>query len=296
MKAIEKIAKNTVGKLIPVHIDVTDEKSVQNAVGFVQENLDSKLKLWALVNNAGSFGIYGYDEWCTVKEYAKNLDVNTLGVIRVTHAFIPLLKQSCGRLITITSICGRLALPGTGPYTVSKFATEAYINILRQELRPFGIHCAILEPGRFRTNLMDKEAMTARINHVWNRLDNARKAEYGGEAFKELYCDRSCEFFYDGASPLLDSVVDSYYHAITSSFPRFRYRLGLDSVYLLLLLIPIRIRDFLVCDFYYSITGWPPKMFTSTLNLINSNSVLKDTIIDWFVKKIKGNEMTVDND
>uniref|UniRef100_A0A0R3RNY2 D-beta-hydroxybutyrate dehydrogenase, mitochondrial n=1 Tax=Elaeophora elaphi TaxID=1147741 RepID=A0A0R3RNY2_9BILA len=142
--------------------------------------------LWALVNNAGSFGVYGYDDWCTVQDYVKDLDVNTLGVIRLTHAFMPLLKESRGRLVAITSICGRLALPGIGPYTVSKFATEAYLNILRQEVREFGIHCAILEPGRFRTTLMDKKAMTDRINHAWNGLDSTRKAEYGGEAFKEL--------------------------------------------------------------------------------------------------------------
>ncbi|KAM3717670.1 3beta-hydroxysteroid dehydrogenase [Dirofilaria immitis] len=285
MKAIEEIAKNTVGKLIPIPIDVTDEKSVRNAVRLVQDNLESKLKLWALVNNAGILGIYGYDDWCTVEEYSKDLDVNTLGVIRVTHAFMPLLKQSRGRVITITSICGRLPLPGIGPYTVSKFATEAYINILRQESREFGIHCAILEPGRFKTNLMDKEAMTNRISHAWNRLDNARKAEYGGEAFKELYCYRLREFFFTDASSSLNSVVDSYYHAITSSFPRFRYQLGLDTIFVLLLLIPIRIRDFLICDFYYHITGWPPKVITSTLNLINSDTMLKNTIIECYYNK-----------
>ncbi|VBB33934.1 unnamed protein product [Acanthocheilonema viteae] len=187
MKTIEEMAQKTTGRLIPVQIDVTNEESVQNAVRFVQENLNSKLKFWALVNNAGSLGVHGYDDWCTVEDYAKDLNVNTLGVIRVTHAFMPLLKQSRGRVVAITSVCGRLALPGIGPYTVSKFATEAYINILRQEVREFGIHCAILEPGRFQTSLMDKKALIDRINRAWNRLDNTRKAEYGGEAFKELY-------------------------------------------------------------------------------------------------------------
>ncbi|KAL3985015.1 short chain dehydrogenase family protein [Acanthocheilonema viteae] len=291
MKTIEEMAQKTTGRLIPVQIDVTNEESVQNAVRFVQENLNSKLKFWALVNNAGSLGVHGYDDWCTVEDYAKDLNVNTLGVIRVTHAFMPLLKQSRGRVVAITSVCGRLALPGIGPYTVSKFATEAYINILRQEVREFGIHCAILEPGRFQTSLMDKKALIDRINRAWNRLDNTRKAEYGGEAFKELYCDRWCEFLHDGASLSVNLVVDSYYHAITSNFPRYRYYIGLDSVFLLLLLVPIKIRDFLICDFYSSITGWPPKVITSTFNLFNSYLMLKNTIINWCGKKITRNEI-----
>nr|CRZ22731.1 BMA-DHS-20 [Brugia malayi] len=291
MQTIREEAKKTIGMLIPVQIDVTKEDSVQNAVRFVQENLDSKLKLWALVNNAGSFGIYGYDDWCKIEEYEKDLSVNTLGVIRVTHAFLSLLKQSRGRVITITSICGRLALPGIGPYTVSKFATEAYINVLRQEMREFGVQCIILEPGRFRTGLMDKKAMIDRISRVWNRLDNAKKAEYGGEAFKELYCERSCEFFNDGASTSLNLVIDSYYHAITGNFPRCHYCPGLDSIYLLLLLLPTNIRDFLICDLYSFITGWPPKVIPSTFNLINGYFLLKHTIADWFMKKIKGNEI-----
>uniref|UniRef100_A0A915Q3J7 Uncharacterized protein n=1 Tax=Setaria digitata TaxID=48799 RepID=A0A915Q3J7_9BILA len=260
MKAIDEAAKCTVGKLIPVNIDVTNEESVKNAASFVKRSLETGIKLWALVNNAGSMGVYGYDQWCTVDEYAKDLDVNTLGVIRVTHAFIPLLKESRGRVITITSVCGRLALSGIGPYTVSKFATEAYINILRQELRAFGIHCSILEPGRFKTTLMDKQAMANRINSAWNRLDDAQKTEYGGEVFKKKYCDRFSEFFYDDASASLNLVIDSYYHAITSISPRFRYCIGRDSFYMVLLLVPIGIRDFLICEFYHWITGWPPKL------------------------------------
>ncbi|CAG9536894.1 unnamed protein product [Cercopithifilaria johnstoni] len=295
MKGIEEVAKKTAGKLIPVKIDVTNEESVQSAVRFVEENLNPNLKLWALVNNAGLLGTCGYDDWCTLQEYGKHLDVNTLGVIRVTHAFMPLLKQSRGRIIAITSICGRLALPGFGPYSVSKFATEAYINILRQEVREFGIHCSILEPGRFRTGLMDRDIMTNHINRAWNRLDNTRKAEYGGEAFKKLYCDRWCEFSYDYASPSLNLVVDSYYHAITSNFPRYRYSIGFDSVFLFLLLIPIKIRDFCICDFHYFITGWPPKLIASKCNLINIYIVLKDTVIGWFGKKTKGNETILNN-
>ncbi|VDK84051.1 unnamed protein product [Litomosoides sigmodontis] len=290
MEAIEEACKNTIGKLIPIEIDVTNEESVRNAARCVEEKLDSKLKLWTLVNNAGSLGVYGYDDWCTVEEYHKDLDVNTLGVIRVTHAFMPMLKQSRGRVIAITSVCGRLALPGMGPYTVSKFATEAYINILRQEVRQFGIHCSIVEPGRFRTALLDGKAISDRISRAWNRLDNERKNEYGGEAFRELYCNRWRKFLDDSASPSLNLVVDSYYHAITSTFPRFRYCIGLDSIFLLILLVPIKLRDFLVCDFTYFITGWPPRVVTSGFNSIKAFLPSKDAIIDWCGKKIKRNK------
>lgn len=98
-------------------------------------------------------------------------------------------------------------------------------------------------------------------------------------------CDRTCEFFHDGASTSLNLVVDSYYHAITTNFPRYRYYVGIDSIYLLLLLLPTYIQDFVTCDVFSFVTGWPPKVTTSGFNLVKSYTMLKDTAIDWCTRR-----------
>ncbi len=83
------------------------------------------------MNNAGIVGEHWVDDFLNVDDYQRLIDVNTLGVIRMTHAFKFLVKKAKGRIITVTSIYGRISGGGIGPYTVSKFATEAYCDTLR---------------------------------------------------------------------------------------------------------------------------------------------------------------------
>lgn len=71
------------------------------------------------------------DDWLDINDYKKNMDVNAFGVIRMCHIFKPLIKKEKGRIVIMTSILGRLALPAAGPYSMSKFAAEAYADVLR---------------------------------------------------------------------------------------------------------------------------------------------------------------------
>uniref|UniRef100_A0A914S666 Uncharacterized protein n=1 Tax=Parascaris equorum TaxID=6256 RepID=A0A914S666_PAREQ len=108
------------------------------------------------------------------------------------YAFKPLMKKSKGRIISASSIAGRISFIGAGPYTAAKYAVEAYMDTIRssgalakrresdvkrkqklassvhdgsQELRILGVNCSILEPGIFKTNLIDKDAMKRRVEH-----------------------------------------------------------------------------------------------------------------------------------
>lgn len=83
------------------------------------------------MNNAGIAGVPGPDDWLTVADYQKCLDVNTFGMIRVCHAFKPLVKKMRGRIVNMTSIIARIAAQLAGPYAVSKYAAEAYCDVLR---------------------------------------------------------------------------------------------------------------------------------------------------------------------
>ena len=88
--------------------------------------------LWGLVNNAGIVGkMIGPPEWTNVEDFQKVLDVNLMGNIRTTLAFLPLIKKAKGRIVNIASISGRLSNSATLPYCISKFGIEALSDGLR---------------------------------------------------------------------------------------------------------------------------------------------------------------------
>src|SRR5256885_14974661 len=88
------------------------------------------------------------------------LEVTLIGAVAVTQAFLALLKASRGRIVNISWVAGRGALPFLGPYAASKFGLEAISDSLRRELLPFGVRVIVIEPGSFQTKIWSKvEAM-----------------------------------------------------------------------------------------------------------------------------------------
>ncbi|TKR92448.1 hypothetical protein L596_007098 [Steinernema carpocapsae] len=244
----KSLGEESKGHVITVSLDVTSDDSVREAARFVEGKMGNGVELWALVNNAGVFTCYGPDDWCTIEEYKFSFDVNTLGVVRTTHAFKPLLKRSKGRIVTVTSVAGRMSSPCAGPYSAAKYAAEAYMDTIRQELRPYGITCCILEPGAFKaTNLLDECAMENRVEKVYSRLDDDLKKEYG-EKFKINFIKKWNEVLHTFGTSRTDYVVDNYYHAITARFPRLRYRCGWDALFFYgpLTYLPTELEDFLL--------------------------------------------------
>ncbi|VDO63153.1 unnamed protein product, partial [Heligmosomoides polygyrus] len=208
-------------KLHTVSLDVTSDESVQKAELYVKKNLTDGLQLWGIVNNAGVFSCYGPDDWTSVNDYIRAADVNTFGIVRVTHAFRKYVKRSEGRIVSVTSVNGRLSTPGAGPYVVSKFGAEAYMDALRQEYYGAGVKVSILEPGIFRTPLIDEEAMLRRVEDVWSRVDDETKEEYG-EDYKDYFAKMWNELFITKSSTKIHYVVDNYLHALTARYPRDR--------------------------------------------------------------------------
>jgi len=83
--------------------------------------------------------------------------------------------------VFVASICGRVALPAFGPYTVSKFAVEAYADTVRRELAPFGVHVSIVEPGFHRTAITQVSSSAALLDRSWSRATKEVRSEYGEE-------------------------------------------------------------------------------------------------------------------
>ncbi len=138
----------------PVTLDVTDLASILAARQRVRASLGER-PLVGLVNNAGAPAA-GPLEFLPLEELRQVLEVNVVGVVAVTQAFLPDLRRSSGRIVNISSVSGRIALPFIGPYAASKFALEALSDSLRRELLSSGVKLIVIEPGSVRTPIWGK--------------------------------------------------------------------------------------------------------------------------------------------
>ena len=86
----------------------------------------------------------------------KELEINLIGTVAVTQAFLPLIRASKGRIVNMSSVSGLISYPFVGPYSASKFALEAISDSLRIELHPWGITVSLIEPGDVATPIWEK--------------------------------------------------------------------------------------------------------------------------------------------
>jgi NAD(P)-dependent dehydrogenase (short-subunit alcohol dehydrogenase family) len=129
-------------------LDVTDEESMKAAVAEVEGREGA---VWALVNNAG-YGITSAIEVTDLDALRAEFETNVFGGIRLTQLVLPAMRAArSGRIVNVSSVAGLVTLPGSGPYSASKFALEAFTDALRFEVRNFGIHAVLIEPGPIRT-------------------------------------------------------------------------------------------------------------------------------------------------
>ena len=133
-------------------LDVTDADSVDQVVDRIVTETG---RIDILVNNAG-FGLLGAVEDVPLKQALGQFDVNLFGAARLIKSVLPMMRQQhSGRILNITSVDGQVAQPMAGWYVASKFALEGLSDALRYELRPHGIHVAIIEPGSIRSEWAD---------------------------------------------------------------------------------------------------------------------------------------------
>jgi NAD(P)-dependent dehydrogenase (short-subunit alcohol dehydrogenase family) len=141
------------GDVTTLRLDVTDEEAIAAAAVRVAEQTGGRLD--ALVNNAG-IAVGGALETVPPAELRRILDVNVVGQIAVTQAFLPLLRAAGGRIVIVGSVGGRVAFPYAGPYHASKYALEALADSLRAELKPQGVTVSLVEPGPISTPIWTK--------------------------------------------------------------------------------------------------------------------------------------------
>jgi NAD(P)-dependent dehydrogenase (short-subunit alcohol dehydrogenase family) len=155
--ALEELAAQHPG-IRPVVLDVTDPAAIDHAHHQIMAATGG-YGLDVLINAAGIL-VLGPVEAVSEQQTRAQLEVNLFGTLAVTRAFLPQMRQRrAGRIVNVSSILGRFALPGSGIYSASKFALEAALDVLRLELAPFGVRVVLVQPGVIDTPLYQRAAL-----------------------------------------------------------------------------------------------------------------------------------------
>nr|CDJ83499.1 Short-chain dehydrogenase reductase SDR domain containing protein [Haemonchus contortus] len=264
---LKELSKNCTTPIDAFIMDVTSDQSVSKAKKYLESRTAKFGGLHGLVNNAGILGREFFDDFLTVDDYKEVAEVNAWGVIRVTQAMKPLVKQVRGRIVTITSICSRLGIMGIGPYTTAKFAITGYCDVIRRELRLFGVSVHVLEPGFFKTPLTDTENIDKQLETLYDSCPEDAKREYGAEFFIEMR-KKTSWMLSCISSDRIDYVTNTYLHALTAVYPRSRYQVGWDSklIFIPLAMLPTAIQD-LIIRLVVTWTGIPtPRVLQKKIN------------------------------
>src|SRR5262245_37115318 len=148
-RRLEDLVREYRDQLRTVRLDVADETAAYEAVQLAVESFH---RLDVLVNNAG-YGDVAPFEQLSSDRFKAVIDTNFYGVVNLTRAALPIMrKQKGGCILQISSVGGRLALPGSTPYHAAKWAVGGFTESLAQEVAPFGVRVCALEPGGMRTN------------------------------------------------------------------------------------------------------------------------------------------------
>jgi len=144
-----------------IRMDVTDESSVNKGIDAI---IARESRIDVVVNNAG-FAIIGSLEDTTIKEAKSQLETNFFGSLGVCRAVLPVMRrQRSGYVVSVSSIGGIIGLPFQSAYSASKFALEGAMEALRIEVRPFGIHVVLIEPGDFKTEITTQRQKAEQAN------------------------------------------------------------------------------------------------------------------------------------
>ena len=193
-----------------IQMDVTEESSVKKGIDYITARESS---IDVVVNNAG-FAIIGSLEDTTVKEAKSQFETNFFGTLRVCRAVLPIMRQQrAGYIVSIGSIGGLIGLPFQSAYCASKFALEGAMEALRLEVRSFGIHVVLIEPGDFKTDITKQRRITeasTRKSAYYGRFQNVVQLVESGERI----------------GPTPEPIAKLINRVIRMDSPRLRYTVG----------------------------------------------------------------------
>ncbi|KAH7933698.1 hypothetical protein HPB49_015954 [Dermacentor silvarum] len=207
-----------------LQMDVTKDKDVEAALETVEMTL-GKRELWAVVANAGVPSL-GYIEWQPMSRIQYVFEVNTFGVIRVARAFLPLMRKTPGsRLVVVTSLLGRMSMPASMTYCMSKHASTSLADSLRRQYYDRGVHVSTVEPGAYRTPMANHDTMAKTLRKDLSLLPPRVRDVISDHSLGSLR--KSSDTLY--ASIMRDDLqeaVDVMKSAVRDLIPKAYYRAG----------------------------------------------------------------------
>ncbi len=196
---------------VPFKVIALDLDSEQSISTLPDRLFKETSKLDILINNAG-FLVNGIAEEIPIELGRKQFETNFWGTIKVTNAVLPhFRKQKSGKIITVGSITGLVAFPSTAYYAASKHALEGYYKALRYELTEFNIHVAMIEPGSFKTNIMENSSTTL------NRIEDYNSLRSKSEKYADFIVEQ-------GEDPAM--VAAKVLKVVETDKPKFRNLVG----------------------------------------------------------------------
>jgi NAD(P)-dependent dehydrogenase (short-subunit alcohol dehydrogenase family) len=214
---IKEIAKKDSLPLEVIQLDVTDDKSVIDAISVISKRQG---RIDVLVNNAG-YEHHGAVEELSIEEIKTQFETNFFGAVRVLKAVLPVMrKQRSGAIVNISSIGGKIGVPLNSAYVGSKFALEGFSESIKYELESFGIKVILIEPGAVNTNYLENSKQAQKAMHQDSPYAEFSKKVSEGvrERFKHT----------NSSSP--EQVAEVILGAIKSEKPNTRYLVGNDAV------------------------------------------------------------------
>jgi NAD(P)-dependent dehydrogenase (short-subunit alcohol dehydrogenase family) len=204
-------------------LDVTDEQSMKDAVATVTDEAGA---VSVLVNNAG-YGLEGPFEETPMDEVRRQFETNVFGLVRLTQLVLPGMRaQRWGRIVNLSSMGGRMTLPGGAFYHGTKYAVEAMSDALRFEVRPFGIAVSLVEPGAVATAFGDTAVATVAATEPSSR----EPSDYA--AFRALLAAKITDAYEGPGSKRASSperIASVIEKAISARRPKPRYLVGMDA-------------------------------------------------------------------
>jgi len=201
--------------LLVLQLDITNP---EETLTVVEKAIQKFGHIDVLINNAGNF-YAGYFEELTSEEIHAQFETNLFGAMNITRAVLPGMRaRKQGHIMSISSIAGLVGQEFTVAYSASKFAVEGWMEALRYDLKPFGIHTTVIEPGYFRTELLE-DAST-----IWpeSRIaDYAERTKSTVQAWKQVNGQQP-------GSPL--KLARALLTIANQEQPPFRFIAGADAI------------------------------------------------------------------
>ncbi|XP_054165428.1 D-beta-hydroxybutyrate dehydrogenase, mitochondrial-like [Oppia nitens] len=237
------------GMTTVLRMDVTNDEEVNAVYEQIAKELQQNgEQLWAVVNNAGLF-TSGPLDWGTVDSYKRIFEVNTFGTVRVARTFLPLIRQSKGRIVNLVSICGRFTSPNVSIYSMSKHAVTSFSDALRRETTKWGIKVSTIEPTIYKTPMATTDYQFQETERLWSETSDSVQQVYGRQYCTEFMKLSANKRFQNIYGQNINDVIDKLVDAVRNVDPQISYEVVpnyLWSVFLFVeQLLPYELSDWM---------------------------------------------------